>query len=86
MEKTKVTPCPSCGYTIDAHISPGEPEAKPSPHDVSICAMCVTWNKYDENLDLVPFTQEDRENSDSELLAQMDMIEKTLKDSKLNLN
>lgn len=49
--------CHKCGYGIDAASSMvGE---TPEPGDIGICLRCGNVEKYDENLQLTPLTDED---------------------------
>lgn len=74
-EKTNKDNCPACGYGIDTHSASDDPAFRsPGPHDVSICLKCGAHNKFDKDLKLVPFTQEDRERAEPSLLAEMDAI------------
>lgn len=44
--KTPESPCPYCGYVLDAATGGGVPE----PGDVTICIQCIEFGVLDENL------------------------------------
>jgi hypothetical protein len=82
-------PCPYCGYVIDAHTSLTEPDAKPKPGDVSICAKCAGWNQYNGSLKLVKFTDEDKERmerDEPDTLNEMIRITQVIKNRSTKLN
>lgn len=74
--------CPKCGYKMDTHTSANDPSETPSPNDISICLNCGTFNKFNEDLKLVEFTQEDLENTDSELRVEIERISQKIKSNK----
>lgn len=80
--RIKESACPHCGKALDAATSTQDPGARPGPGDVSICIECTNWNKYNENLELEPFTEADRESAEDGLLAEMDRIQDKLRKSK----
>ncbi len=61
---TLICPTQSCGKALDAHTGGAN---KPEPGDLSICAYCIGWLRYDEELNLREVTDEDlAELSDEE--------------------
>lgn len=74
--------CPGCGYEVDTHTSANDPSETPSPNDISICLGCGTFNKFNEDLKLVPFTEEDLESTDPRLRAEMERISEKIKSNK----
>jgi len=77
----KETTCPHCGQVINGHASI-EAGALPSVNDLSICAKCAKWNKFDDNLNLIKFTEEDEKNADPALISQLKLISSELLKSK----
>lgn len=79
---SKKQPCPHCNYEVDTHSSIESKEYTPSKGDVSICIKCAGWNKFDDELSLIKFTDEDEANSDPELITQMKAISLQIKNIK----
>ena len=55
--------CPHCGFEINTHVADRD-QSLPATNDVSICINCSKWNKFDKDLNLIKFTEEDIKNSD----------------------
>ena len=80
--RIKESACSHCGKALDSAISTQNPGVRPGPGDVSICIECTNWNKYNENLELEPFTETDRESAEDGFLAEMDRVQDKLRKSK----
>jgi hypothetical protein len=70
---SKQLECPHCGYKIDSHTAVGD-LGLPAVDDLSVCINCTKWNKFDKDLNLVKFTEEDEKNSDPQLLVKLKSI------------
>ena len=81
----KSTFCPVCNAEIDAHTCVTE-EATPVEGDVSVCFKCGGWAKYNENLDLAPFTKKDEEEYGPDIIAQLTKVSDAVKVKNANLN
>jgi len=57
--RTQPTPCPFCGYAIDAHAAVGHEQHMPEPGNISVCFRCAGVSKYTEQLSLDPMTEEE---------------------------
>ena len=67
--------CPACGYKVDTHAAPTDAESRgPIENDISICLSCGAWNKFDKDLNIIPFTEEDKNNASPELIVEMEKI------------
>ena len=55
--------CPHCGTKLDGAFGIGN-NATPDPGSVSLCAVCVNWAVFDENLKMV--------KPDAKLLAEIE--------------
>ena len=54
--------CRSCFHKIDAHTAIEDTQKLPMMDDLSICAYCGTWSKFDEHGNLLPLTPVDIED------------------------
>lgn len=50
MESSNVHQCPACGYKLEAHTAPGEPDAIPRPNDLTVCVGCTEALIFDKDL------------------------------------
>lgn len=83
---TKTVNCPKCGYEINSHSPLMDPAVRPQPGNALICSNCYTLNKYDENLDLVELTEEEKESFPPELMLEINMIIDKIKRGKNDNN
>ncbi len=58
--RVKETHCKSCYHKIDAH-SPIEGEHKPQKGDLSVCMYCGTICTFDDELNLIALTNEEKQ-------------------------
>lgn len=86
IHKLEQASCPSCGYVIDAHSNTDDDESMPKPDDLSVCAKCAAWNKFDKNLKLVPLTDEDKLNCDDEILVELKRVSAQILSRRRTLN
>ena len=76
------TVCPKCGYEINAHSPLTDPAVMPQPGNASICYDCYNLNKYDDNLQLVELTEEERDSIPPELMLEIETIIDKIKRNK----
>jgi len=72
--------CPYCGYEIDSHTTVAVEQTLPEKDDLSVCFNCANICKYDEDLKLIPFTEEDSLKTDPETLKLLESVIKKIKD------
>lgn len=65
--------CPACKKRLDA-ASPVDGESVPSPNDLTVCVYCGAWNKYGEDMKLLPLTQEERDTLDPVLQKELEEV------------
>jgi hypothetical protein len=66
--------CPTCGKTLDGLTNPVDDDLDMHPGDISICFYCGTILVFNEELQLVPCTDEylnDLDEAPRELLFQI---------------
>jgi hypothetical protein len=86
IHRLEQTSCPSCGYVIDSCSNTDDAESMPTPNDLSVCAACGAWNKFDENLKLATLTPKDQLNCDKEVLAELKRVSDLILTRKKKLN
>jgi len=59
-------PCPTCGKKLDGLTNPVDDDLDQQPGDVSICFHCGTILVFNENLELVPCSDENLEELDED--------------------
>lgn len=69
--RTAPHPCPKCGKTLDAACSLHNPEARPTPGDVSICIYCAALLQFDEALAPQILTNEALDAMPGEFIAEL---------------
>lgn len=74
LEKDK---CPICGKELDSATS-AHGNDRPSPGDISICIYCATILRFDENLKLGEFPQEELIALPREVLTTINHIKNTI--------
>lgn len=76
------TVCPKCGYEINAHSPLTDPAVMPQPGNANICVNCYNLNKYDDKLQLVEITAEEKESIPRELMLEIETIIEKVKRNK----
>jgi len=71
--------CPYCGYEVDSHTTVSSEQTLPEKDDLSVCFNCANICKYDQDLKLIPFTEEDVLNTDSETLETLKNVVEKIK-------
>jgi hypothetical protein len=72
--------CPHCGYEVDSHTTVSSEQTLPEKDDLSVCFHCANFLKYDQDLKLVPFTEEDISKTDTETLEVLKNIAERVKE------
>jgi hypothetical protein len=75
----KESECPSCTNKIDAAQATEDPSHTPSPNDLSLCAYCGTWNKFAEDLSLIPLEEGEMEHLPADLIIEMEKLSNNIK-------
>lgn len=74
--------CPYCDYEINAHSPLTDPATIPKPGYVCICFNCYSINKYNEELQLVEMSQEEKDSLPGELMMEIESIIEKIKKNK----
>lgn len=66
------TPCPRCGYNIDAATSLDGGDFHPAAGDLSVCIECGTWLVFDDELRPRELTKDERRELPAYAIALLD--------------
>lgn len=74
--------CPHCKAVIANYTSMKDPGDIPSPGNLMICINCLSLCKYDEQIQLVELTTEEKEGMPAELLFEIEGMINSLRKKK----